>query len=1098
MNARVKGSLAAMLLLAMAGVVSWVIAGLDAFSPDTAPIGYVGQPAVSTHLLYTGADATLRTRLYANDYVATDWSGNLHSYPLSAVGAVVKTDDWTGGAQARIDAQSATSTAAVPTGRYIVTRDGSTGVAFRWSGASKISDTQKAILDPGTPLTGKTVPTTSPVLNYIRGDQTNEGAVNKDGSGGYRVRASVLGDIIHSTPLYCSATAPSPAAACGAATVFVGANDGMLHAINAATGSERFAYIPSMLIPKLAQLTQDPYTHTYYVDGRMDIRNFGGTTILAGALGAGGKGLFALDVTHADATSETNAASKILWEITNSSTGFANLGYTYGQPVLTTLTGGTDALVVANGYNNSNSYQAVLFLINPNDGTLIHEFVTSDTVSTTNRNGLSSPTLVADGSGEAAYAYAGDLNGNLWKFQLKSPWTITKLHTVDPAQSITMAPGLFEHPDGGFIVTFVTGRMLVADDALDNISTYYAYGIWDGAPVANDQLLGQLLTERTFSGSPSIRVRTASSNTPDWTPGAGHHKGWRTPLPIAGERVVGDGAFVTGAVFMFISNNPTVASIPPAPSGENWWMQISALTGGDNNAIRFDLDGSGTFSSADQVTVTVGGPLVSPVGRNMGGGRRSQLTALDAGAFNVYQSNYDKNTGDVTPTGGVGISGGHFDYDIYYYAAGSAVTVATPTGTGVTGAPLCLKTVDVNNELGQLAPTYCTTGNGFPSGYGYMTNLAPPGDPCGSKNKSNKQTITCSQYTTSTLSNGSYYKALHVHEYDDIYDVTGVNMLAASDSSFNLSNAISNQNTQFKVLVMNQYLNPAALLAVGPTATVATAVSVKDFGGLASTTATTDLEKQALLDSLTAYSRSTIGTFVFNLPKTAFQSKDWWGDGGSPRAGLIPTQTGCVNSVTAAGTSSPLGLLNERHDGAFTIQLIASNTPGSAVELNVPGDPKYGWRVKAANFTQYVLAEYTTFWHHPNGKCYGAAGWVQDPPQDDTTDAKAKARAVGSSDPIGTFGGSGGSPAPPNIISTTTQTAKNGDVTTTTTYSDGTVVIEYPDGSIKTTLPDKTVVWTIPGVDTGGVVNTSGAVNLGGVTTPPDVLGRINWRELRK
>ncbi len=1077
LNARVRTPAGIVALLAIVGTVAWVVAGLPAFDTDDGPVGYVGRPAVSSHIVYTGNVDANRTRLYAIDYDGVDWAGNLHSYPLSAAGAVVKTDDWPNGAAASIDVQNHDS------GRKIVTRNGGANVAFRWAA---LSTTQKTQLGND-----------EKILNYIRGDRSNETPNGQD----YRKRTSVLGDIIHSTPVYCGA------ANCGGATVFVGANDGMVHAINAADGSERFAFIPSVLFPKLASLKTDPYVHKHYVDGSMVLARVGGTTILAGGLGAGGKGLYALNVTNAAATSEDDAKSKILWEISNQTTGFGNLGYTYGQPVMATAlavtpVGGapgvgspvpTPVLVVSNGYN-SDGGRAALFLINASNGVLIQEIVTSDAGTSSNRNGLSSPTVVdADGDGNAEYAYAGDLDGNLWKFKLTSPYSATKLHTVSPAQSITMAPGLAPHPSGGFMVTFVTGRMLVANDATDS-ATHYAYGIWDAAPVANTSLFSQTLTETTWGSSPGIRVRTAAptdpnpnKKEPNWT--GGGDKGWKTALPVGGERVVGDGAYAVGSDFNFLSTNPTVTATPPAPSGANWYMRLNALTGGDNGSVRFDLNGDGAYTSADQVTVS--GVATSPVGKYEGGGKRSQFIAVSVGSSQIYHANYDKNTAAARVVDR-GVSGGHFDYDIYY-ATGLQAT-ATPTGPTSNGnSPFCLKTSNVNNELGGVAPTYCNdtnaAKNGYPANYGYMTALST-GAACGAnKAKTNRQTITCSAYTIASTLDG-YGKRKHVHEYDDIYDVTGVNMLAASDSSFNLSNVpstIMSASTPFKVLVMNQYLNPAVKLAIGPNAAQ---FFVKTYGNLASETNAT-----TLLAGLPTYTRSNIGRFIFNLPLDAFASKDWWGDGGAARAGLIPTQTGCVNKPDADGNSNRPGPQTERHNGALTIQLIKAATPDSALEPNYVkngvSDVRYGWRVKAAVFKQYVLAEYTAFWHHPNGKCYGDAGWVINPPQDFTSDANAGTPAAGSSDPRdGVFGGAGDQA--PTVVSVVT----NPDGSTTTTYSDGTVVIDYPDGSQQVTHSDGTVSWNIPGIDTGGEVTSEGVVDPGGESGPAFPTGRINWRQL--
>ena len=269
----------------LVGLISGGAYAAAVFTPDTQPIGYVGQPAVTSNVVTSGSEV-----LYSIDYSSLDWSGNLHSYPLTSAGLSVLVDNWNGGAAAAIDAVDPS------TGRYIVTMNGSTQIPFRWS---SLSTTQKAALDPATATTA----TTSPVLDFIRGDRSNESP-----NGSYRKRGSALGDIIHSTPVFCDGA--NPLLNCTHDTVFVGANDGMLHAFDATTGTERFAYIPSMLIPKLKDLTVNPYVHNYFVDGQSSLRKFSSTvapvtgidkTILAGALGSGGKGLYALDVTDASA-----------------------------------------------------------------------------------------------------------------------------------------------------------------------------------------------------------------------------------------------------------------------------------------------------------------------------------------------------------------------------------------------------------------------------------------------------------------------------------------------------------------------------------------------------------------------------------------------------------------------------------------------------------------------------------------------------------------------------------------------------------------------------------------------------------------------------
>lgn len=956
----------AIMLLALASQPAVHAAPL--FDPDLQPVGYVGQPELTSPLVKSGSEV-----LYSIDYNVTDWSGNLHAYPVTATGLVNLTDRWDDGAAPIISRQSLTI------GRSIVTMNGSSKIAFRWA---NLSASQKTALDPVTAAGA----TSSPVLNYIRGDRSNEAPNGK----GYRTRSTVLGDIIHSTPAYWNDGTNK--------TVFVGANDGMLHAIDATDGDERFAYIPSMLISKLPALTANPYVHKYFVDGRMDIRNFDGMTILAGALGSGGKGLFALDVTNAAAADEADAASKILWEISSSTVGFGNLGYTYGQPVLAKLPSGTNVLIVNNGYNNTGNGRAVLYVINPSTGAKIAEIDTGSG-SAGSPNGLSSPAVVYNNGARAILAYAGDIDGNLWKFDLVTN-TSSLLHAS--GQAITTMPDYIAHPYGGYMVTFVTGRMLTAADKTDT-STQYAYGIWDrpAAFSSNNTLLTQTLTESNYTlGGSSLRVRTATNTAPNWT--AGQHKGWKTALPVGGERVVGGGAYVSEeGQYVFLASNPTV-SPTATPPGANWWMRLNAITGGDNGKIVFDLNSDSVYSSADAVSAG------SPVGLYIGGGVRSQLVPMVTSAGQTFVASYDRNGDPPVPVPAVsvgpGVSGGHFDFDIYYNSTVSGV--------------------------------------------------------------------------------GSYGDRQHVHKYDDKYDVTGVNMLNASLPAFNLSpNVIASATAttpEFKILVMNQFLNPASKLSVGGAAEV----NVKTYNNLASQT-----DAATLLAGLPSYSRNTVTTLVFNLPLDAFRSKDWWGTGdGVVRAGLIPTQTGCVNKVKSDGAmfnTAGKGLLGpngERFNGALAIQIIKANTPASALELNHSGDVRYGWRVKQPVFRDHVIAEYTAFWHHPNGKCYGQAGWVANAPESFEPGGTPANTAPGSADPKdGIFAVGGGTPTP-----TPTGTGTGTGVST--------------------------------GVTTGGGVSSSGSVGgvsrggggAGGGTAPPpcdpamQLCGqypspaRVTWREVRE
>ncbi|CAB1063883.1 Type IV fimbrial biogenesis protein PilY1, partial [Olavius sp. associated proteobacterium Delta 1] len=118
-----------------------------------------------------------------------------------------------------------------------------------------------------------------------RGERSNEALYG----GAYRNRFQVLGDIVHSSPVYSHGM------------LYAGGNDGMLHAFDAASGDERFAYVPNLVFGNLTSLIDPEYSHKYYVDLSPAIRDItiGGLakTYLVGGLGKGGKGYYALDVT---------------------------------------------------------------------------------------------------------------------------------------------------------------------------------------------------------------------------------------------------------------------------------------------------------------------------------------------------------------------------------------------------------------------------------------------------------------------------------------------------------------------------------------------------------------------------------------------------------------------------------------------------------------------------------------------------------------------------------------------------------------------------------------------------------------------------------
>jgi type IV pilus assembly protein PilY1 len=636
----------------------------SAFVPAEQPIGYVGQVELSTDDLRAGGAVA-----FHGQFERRSWSGNLLARRIDGAGNIeVDSTWWPGGAADLLATQNH------DTGRLIATmKDDGAGAGFRWD---QLSEAQRASLGSRR------------ILDFLRGDRSNESSARGKG---LRQRVSVLGDIVHSRP-YLVHDSADP-------TIFVGANDGMLHAFNAACasaartpgcdvdgGKERWAYVPSMLLPRMRRLSVEPYVHDYYVDGQINVRTIaaGSKRILVGGLGAGGMGLFALDITGRAglvAASEADVARKVLWEITPTTVNHArpalpnayvNLGYTFGSITLARVAK-TDAVIVGNGYNDGSGayegcehanpgyancggdYQAYLYVINAMTGQLISAIRAGSSGSATRPNGLSTPAGIdRDGDGSVDIVYAGDLHGTMWKFDL-ARGTAVALLTTSPAQAITSTPAVGIHPGGGTMVNFATGRMLTAADGED-AETHYAYGIWDGAPAANTGLLTQTMGVReVVHGAVVQRVRRVTANPAAWRNGPVRHKGWRVAL-LGAERVLGEGSFIESGRFYFNAYDPTVRAAGHASvarAGSNTMLELDYLTGGSPDQPFLDLSGKGRPGDDDRIRYEsgdilaagrkVGDPIMSTdgvaVGRFIADGVASQPVLARLGSLNTVLFN---------------------------------------------------------------------------------------------------------------------------------------------------------------------------------------------------------------------------------------------------------------------------------------------------------------------------------------------------------------------------------------------------------------------------------------------------------------------------
>jgi len=583
--------------------------------------------------------ATNSTRLSADTFIyqarfsSADWTGQFLAFPIEADGDV--------GALA----WDAASLLPAPPSRNILTYDpaatpGNRGRPFLWS---SLTASQQAALNtaPGGANDGLG----QARLGYLRGERFNEGGAGL----GFRSRSSLLGDIVNSDPLFVGrqdygfellpgvegstykSFRQSASYQSRPAMVYVAANDGKLHGFDAVSGNERFAYVPNAVFGQLSALTAADYNqnHQYVLDGSpraLDAWvNGGWKTILLGSMGAGGSGIFALDVSTPDSFGPASA----LWEFSAAQDN--DLGASIPQPTIARLNNGRWAALVANGYGSANG-RAALLIIDLETGVLIRKINTG----ADGNNGLSSPTPIdADGDRITDFVYAGDLKGNMWKFDLSSSnpnnWRVAFGNPANPQplytaceadsctasnrQPITARPEVGINPEGGFLVYFGTGRYFaVGDNTPDGgLHSFYAIRDPNDKGTANPQpvtggrpalLRQEVISEQVvnFDGSlQTVRVTTDFSIEQA-------DKGWYLDLPATGERQVSTPLLRAGRV-IFTTLIPSTD--PCSFGGTSWLMELDALSGSRLPYSPFDLNRDFAFNAEDFVTIIIDGEEVA-------------------------------------------------------------------------------------------------------------------------------------------------------------------------------------------------------------------------------------------------------------------------------------------------------------------------------------------------------------------------------------------------------------------------------------------------------------------------------------------------------
>jgi type IV pilus assembly protein PilY1 len=600
------------------------------------------------------------TRLFQVKFHTTDWTGEVFSYPISigtgnatctasdAVGEVCSAE-WE--ASCRLDGGYCEATSTTETGldwdsgRNIITMNSSTGggVPFRWS-ITDLGADQQATLNATDGLGAER-------LEYLRGNKSLEGSV-------FRTRKSLLGDIINSNPLYVG-TPPRfypdgmetssyasfrSTHASRTPLVYAGANDGMLHAFDSATGVEKLAYVPNAVFSKLPKLTHPAYAHTNYVDGKLNEGDvfFDGAwhTVVVGGLGLGGQGVFALDVTDPSGFSESNASNIVLWEYTD--VNDAELGFTYGKPFIGRLNTGEWAAIFGNGFDNkqadghaSATGKAAVYIVNIQDGTLIKKIIADDAKNTVvdptgagRANALVGilPVDLHDDPNDITddfmidYLYGGDLFGNVWRFDLTggntTQWDVAfgaplfqAKDSDGKVQPITTLTAVGRHPSNmGLMIYFGTGKYFGTGDLLDTSAQTF-YGIWDRwfdddfddvhdetdfTAYDRTSLLQQEVLGTNVSQFSLVDARVTSNHTIDWET----QFGWYLDLPEVGERVHQD-PFLRNDRIIFVTVTPS--DDPCRAGGSSWLMELDARDGSRLDKTPFDYDGKNGISEEDMV-----------------------------------------------------------------------------------------------------------------------------------------------------------------------------------------------------------------------------------------------------------------------------------------------------------------------------------------------------------------------------------------------------------------------------------------------------------------------------------------------------------------
>jgi type IV pilus assembly protein PilY1 len=649
---------------------------------------------------------TRDTRKYTPTYTPITWTGNVTAFNLDQTSATQASVAWEVETLVSVDTSTGAKvySSRIPAAnlRKIFVGNGAV------TGTRAVPFTYTSLSSAGL-LTSMGAGVTTSLVDYLRGDasmEDNDVAANSP-TAIYRARQTRLADIVNSTPVFVKDTVdlkydtlPSTVAerasyrafvtakkARPEGVLFVGANDGMLHAFRDGTydtngaaivqgGAEVFAYVPNALLPTLKKLSDKAYVHQYYVDGPnsetdafLPVKNrwanvvMGSTGAGAGVAASSGvsprSAVFAIDATSLNSGTSGMDATSVLWEASSNQSDYAELGHVLTDVQAGVTIGGQWVAIFGNGYE-SKSCTARLYVVNIETGARIREINTGIGGCSGTKNGLGGVRLVKNANQQVIGVYAGDLLGNMWKFNLNasnpSSWNVdlsgSPLFTAGATRPITAPPSIANlpitgatDPKPGYMVVFGSGKFYEVTD-ITSTAQQTLYGVWDkqefgatpvpsGAALTNTTQMVMQTISAAISAASGNNFFEVSKNAVDYA-SASPKRGWYINLPKTGQRLVYPIDILSNRFAVADTISPANVSLDPCSNesgGSGYIYIIDMLTGagpteaildtnGDGNVGTGDLAVSGLESSADgrNVSIIVRSDAAATTYANVGGG----------------------------------------------------------------------------------------------------------------------------------------------------------------------------------------------------------------------------------------------------------------------------------------------------------------------------------------------------------------------------------------------------------------------------------------------------------------------------------------------